>query len=74
MSKFRDERASHDRPRFRLAACGRCGGDAFLDLSDGAEWRRLQCARIVSNELSSHAGAPLPHALYYKQMAGRRAA
>jgi len=34
-------------PRFRLCACQRCGGDAFLDAADGGEWRCLQCSRTV---------------------------
>ena len=33
---------------FRLKACARCGGDAYLDLRDDPEWRCLQCGRLVS--------------------------
>ncbi len=33
---------------FRLRACARCSGDAYLDLSDEQpEWRCLQCGRLV---------------------------
>ena len=32
---------------FRLRACERCGGDAYLDMADDPEWRCLQCARPV---------------------------
>ncbi len=32
---------------FRLRACQRCNGDAYLDLMDEPEWRCLQCARSV---------------------------
>lgn len=32
---------------FRLRACARCSGDAYLDLSDEPEWRCLQCGRLV---------------------------
>lgn len=35
---------------FRLKACARCGGDAYLDLRDDPEWRCLQCGRVVSTE------------------------
>jgi hypothetical protein len=34
---------------FRPRACGRCGGDAYLDRLDEPEWRCLQCGRVVSN-------------------------
>ena len=33
---------------FRLKACARCRGDAYLDLRDDPEWRCLQCGRLVS--------------------------
>ncbi len=34
---------------FRLRACARCSGDAYLDLSDDQpEWRCLQCGRLVA--------------------------
>ena len=33
---------------FRLKACARCKGDAYLDLRDDPEWRCLQCGRLVS--------------------------
>jgi hypothetical protein len=35
---------------FRLGACQRCGGDAYLDLTDEPEWRCLQCARPVAEQ------------------------
>jgi ribosomal protein S27AE len=35
--------------RFLRRGCQRCGGDAFLDLSDEPEWRCLQCGRLVTN-------------------------
>ena len=73
MSKFRKPATPHRRPRFRLAACLRCGGDAFLDLSDGPEWRCLQCGRLVPEEPGHFAQAAHP-ALYFKEMAGRPAA
>ena len=31
----------------RFRACHRCGGDAYLDLTDEPDWRCLQCARPV---------------------------
>ncbi len=34
--------------KFRLGACQRCGGDAYLDMTDEPEWRCLQCARLVT--------------------------
>ena len=37
----------HQRTRgFKHAACEKCGGDAFLDLSD-SEWRCLQCGKFL---------------------------
>jgi hypothetical protein len=74
MSKFRNPAMPHRRPRFRLAACARCGGDAFLDLSDGVEWRCLQCGRTVPDERGAYAGASTFPAVYFKEMAGRPAA
>ncbi|TMB67316.1 MAG: hypothetical protein E6J43_08815 [Chloroflexi bacterium] len=74
MSKFRNPATPQRRPRFRLAACRRCGGDALLDLTDGPEWRCLQCGRMVADEPGSYAGAVMPPALYFKEMAGRPAA
>lgn len=35
---------------FRLRSCQRCGGDAYLDFTDGPEWRCLQCARPVPTD------------------------
>lgn len=32
---------------YLLKACHRCGGDAYLDLTDGPEWRCIQCGRLV---------------------------
>lgn len=33
---------------FRHRACGRCGGDAYIDpREDEAEWRCMLCARPV---------------------------
>ena len=37
---------------FRLKACARCGGDAYLDLRDDPEWRCLQCGRLVLAEVA----------------------
>ena len=34
---------------FNPRACGRCGGDAYLDRSDEPEWRCLQCGRVVND-------------------------
>ncbi|MFQ5880827.1 MAG: hypothetical protein ACE5IZ_11740, partial [Dehalococcoidia bacterium] len=34
-------------PTFRLRACQRCGGDAYLNVTDEPEWRCLQCGRLV---------------------------
>jgi hypothetical protein len=39
-----------NRRAFRLRACQTCGGDAYVDLTDGAEWRCLQCGRLVSDQ------------------------
>jgi PHP family Zn ribbon phosphoesterase len=36
-----------DRQAFRMRACQRCGGDAYLEKSDEPEWRCLQCGRTV---------------------------
>ncbi len=34
--------------QFRLRACTRCSGDAYVDFSDyEPEWRCLQCGRTV---------------------------
>ncbi len=39
--------------RFRLRACTRCSGDAYVDSSDyEPEWRCLQCGRNVQPEAS----------------------
>ena len=73
MSKFRNPATPHRRRRFRLTACRRCGGDAFLDLSDGAEWRCLQCGRLVPEDPGHFTQSAHP-ALYFKEMAGRPAA
>jgi ribosomal protein S27AE len=36
---------------FKRRACGRCGGDAYLEpASDDKEWRCLQCGRLVLPE------------------------
>ena len=46
----------------RLRACRRCGGDAYLETLDRvAEWRCLQCARLVSEsaERLAYGYAPL---------------
>ncbi len=37
-------------PNYRLKACVRCRGDAYLDADDGSEWRCLQCGRRVDLE------------------------
>ena len=34
---------------FRPRSCQKCGGDAFFDASDAAEWRCLQCGRSLPN-------------------------
>ena len=74
MSKFRNPETPRRRARFRLAACRRRGGDAFLDLTDGGEWRCLQCARTVSDDQSAYGAAATSRALYFKEVAGRPAA
>ena len=71
MTKFRSPAPPRRRARFKLSACRRCGGDAFLDLTDGAEWRCLQCGRIVVDERAGYRGEATPHALYYRKMAQR---
>jgi len=39
--------------QFRLRACTRCSGDAYVDFSDyEPEWRCLQCGRAVQPEAS----------------------
>lgn len=39
--------------QFRLRACTRCSGDAFVDFSEyEPEWRCLQCGRTVQPEAS----------------------
>ena len=40
--------------QFRLRSCQRCGGDAYLDVTDGPEWYCLQCARPVSRDASMY--------------------
>ena len=45
--------ASTREASYRLRACTRCGGDAFLDTSDEPEWRCLQCARPVKLTLAA---------------------
>jgi len=44
----------HTRIWFR--ACVRCGGDAYVDLTDEPGWRCLQCGRAVPGQ--ADAGAP----------------
>ncbi len=41
------------RPIFRLRACQRCGGDAYLTIGDEPEWHCLQCARMVPPETAT---------------------
>ena len=36
------------RTSFRPKACLRCGGDAYLNRDDGADWVCLQCGRSVA--------------------------
>ena len=48
----------HD-TKFRLRACQRCGGDAYLDLMDDPEWRCLQCARLVPEQATARLAAPI---------------
>ncbi len=51
----------HTRIWFR--ACLRCGGDAYVDLTDEPEWRCLQCGRVVPDEAPRDAPrVALPHA------------
>jgi hypothetical protein len=38
--------AREPRRGFKHGACGKCGGDAFLDLGD-SEWRCLQCGKSL---------------------------
>ena len=52
MNKLANTVSAPPRPRFRLAACRRCGGDGLLDPSDGGEWRCLQCARPLADQPS----------------------
>ena len=34
---------------FRIRGCQRCGGDAYLESADDdADWRCLQCGRVVA--------------------------
>jgi len=42
---------------FRPGACQKCGGDAFLDGSDGPEWRCLQSGRSLLSYLPLQAEA-----------------
>jgi hypothetical protein len=49
----------------RFRACQHCGGDAYLDVLDGPEWRCLQCGRAVPTEAAAKQGrrkAQLPRA------------
>jgi PHP family Zn ribbon phosphoesterase len=40
--------------QFRLRACTRCRGDAYVDFSDyEQEWRCLQCGRTVQPEAAA---------------------
>jgi hypothetical protein len=71
MSKLREISKPKPSPRFKLAGCRRCGGDAFLDLLDEAEWRCLQCGRAVPAETGTYASAV--NGNYYKTVAGRAA-
>ena len=41
--------------RFKIKACGRCGGDLALEDND---WRCLQCATYYYAGLYANAGAP----------------
>ncbi len=52
MDKFAKTVSPPQRPRFRLGACRRCGGDGLLDPTDGGEWRCLQCARPLTDQPS----------------------
>jgi len=48
---------------FRVRACLRCGGDAYFDNSEDAEWRCLQCGRLVPPVAAlAKAPAPVGHA------------
>jgi hypothetical protein len=33
---------------FMPRACQKCGGDAFFDAGEAAEWRCLQCGKSIS--------------------------
>ena len=44
---------------FRVRACLRCGGDAYFESSEDAEWRCLQCGRLVP-PVAAPAKAPAP--------------
>jgi hypothetical protein len=74
MSKWGEIATPRPRPRFILAACRRCGGDGLLDLSDGAEWRCLQCGRTVAEEPGVYAAALAPNRFDFNKVAGRPAA
>jgi PHP family Zn ribbon phosphoesterase len=57
--------ANHQQPSrsFMSGACEKCGGDGFLDQTDGPEWRCLQCGRPIRaamRELAVASSLPLP--------------
>ena len=41
---------------FKHAACGRCGGDAFLDLGE-PEWRWLLCGKSLAPYITAQSDA-----------------
>lgn len=47
---------------FRVRACPRCGGDAYLEAAGDNEWRCLQCGRSVPVPLGLLASALGPGA------------
>jgi len=54
MDKLLSTAGAQQRPRFKLGACRRCGGDAFFDPADAGEWRCLQCARPLSSDTGGY--------------------
>jgi len=53
--------ATRREQRIRFRACPRCGGDAYLDVLDGPEWRCLQCARLLPAEAAESPGGGRQH-------------
>ena len=57
---------------FKHGACQKCGGDAFLDLSD-SEWRCLQCGKSLMSysSIQSEAWSGMVHSVHRKADAER---